>query len=234
MITFVDTTTADNCGLIATTRTWTATDCAGNVSIPVSQTLTYIDATAPILTGQGTDADVECPENLVFTAPTATDSCSAANSDPVITFADITTTDNCGLVATTRTLTATDCAGNVSNPVSQTLTYIDTTAPVLTGQGLDADIECFEDIIFIAPTATDSCSTANSDPVITFVDTTTTDSCGLVATTRTWTATDCAGNVSATVSQTLTYIDTTAPVLSIPIRYYSRMYRRLLLLLLSV
>ncbi|RNC87163.1 MAG: tandem-95 repeat protein [Winogradskyella sp.] len=216
VITFVDTTTTDNCGLVATTRTWTATDCAGNASATVSQTLTYIDTTAPVLAGQGADADVECPEDLVFTAPTATDSCSVANSDPVITFVDTTTTDNCGLVATTRTWTATDCAGNASATVSQTLTYIDTTAPVLAGQGADADVECPEDLVFTAPTATDSCSVANSDPVITFVDTTTTDNCGLVATTRTWTATDCAGNVSATVSQTLTYIDTTAPVLTLP------------------
>ena len=213
-ITFIDTTTSDNCGLVATTRTWTATDCAGNVSATVSQTLTYIDTTAPVLSGQGADANVECPEDLVFTAPTASDTCSAANSEPTITFVDTTTSNNCGLVATTRTWTATDECGNVSTTVSQTLTYVDTTAPVLSGQGADANVECPEDLVFTAPTASDTCSAASSEPTITFIDTTTSDNCGLVATTRTWTATDCAGNASATVSQTLTYIDTTAPVLS--------------------
>ena len=73
------------------TRTWTATDCAGNVSATVSQTLTYVDTTAPVLSGQGADANVECPEDLVFTAPTASDTCSAANSEPTITFVDTET-----------------------------------------------------------------------------------------------------------------------------------------------
>ncbi|WP_158281888.1 HYR domain-containing protein, partial [Winogradskyella wandonensis] len=215
-ISFVDSEAIDDCGLLAVTRTWTATDCAGNVSAPVSQTLTYIDTTAPVLSGQGLDANVECPEDLVFTAPTASDSCSAANSEPTISFVDSEAIDNCGLLAVTRTWTATDCAGNVSAPVSQTLTYIDTTAPVLSGQGQDANVECPEDLVFTAPTASDSCSAANSEPTISFVDSEVADNCGLLAVTRTWTATDCAGNVSAPVSQTLTYIDTTAPVLTIP------------------
>ncbi|MFC3877584.1 HYR-like domain-containing protein, partial [Winogradskyella maritima] len=213
-ITFEDAQTTDNCGLSAVTRTWTATDCSGNVSGTVSQTLTYIDTTAPVLSGQGDDANVECPEELVFTAPTASDSCSASNIEPVITFQDTETTDDCGLSAVTRTWTATDCSGNVSETVSQTLTYIDTTAPVLSGQGNDASVECPEELVFTAPTASDSCSASNIEPVITFEDSQVADECGLLAVTRTWTATDCSGNVSETVSQTLTYIDTTAPVLS--------------------
>ena len=207
-ITFADTTTTDNCGLETTTRTWTATDCSGNASATVSQTLTTVDTTAPVLSGQGADADVECPDPLEFTAPTASDDC---DQDPEITFADTTTTDNCGLETTTRTWTATDCSGNASATVSQTLTTVDTTAPVLSGQGADADVECPDPLEFTAPTASDDC---DQDPEITFADTTTTDNCGLETTTRTWTATDCSGNASATVSQTLTTVDTTAPVLS--------------------
>ena len=213
-VSFTDVVTAGNCpSNYIITRTWSTSD--GCNTVTENQIITVQDTTAPILTGQGADADVECPEDLVFTAPTATDNCTPIENI-VITFVDTENTDNCGLIATTRTWTATDCAGNASATVSQTLTYVDTTAPVLAGQGADADVECPEDLVFTAPTATDTCSAATSEPTITFVDTETLSDCGLPVITRTWTATDCAGNVSSSVSQTLTYVDTTPPTVVTP------------------
>ena len=215
-VSFTDVVTAGNCpSNYIITRTWSTSD--GCNTVTADQIITVQDTTSPVLSGQGADANVECPEDLVFTAPTASDTCSAASSEPTITFIDTTTSDNCGLVATTRTWTATDCAGNVSATVSQTLTYIDTTAPVLSGQGADANVECPEDLVFTAPTASDTCSAANSEPTITFVDTETLSDCGLPIVTRTWTGTDCAGNVSDTVSQTFTYVDNTPPELVTPL-----------------
>ena len=215
-VSFTDVVTAGNCpSNYIITRTWSTSD--GCNTVTADQIITVQDTTSPVLSGQGADANVECPEDLVFTAPTASDTCSAASSEPTITFIDTTTSDNCGLVATTRTWTATDCAGNASATVSQTLTYIDTTAPVLSGQGADANVECPEDLVFTAPTASDTCSAANSEPTITFVDTETLSDCGLPIVTRTWTGTDCAGNVSDTVSQTFTYVDNTPPELVTPL-----------------
>ena len=43
------------------------------------------DITIPVLSGQGVDANVECPDDFVFTAPTATDNCTLDN-EIVITF----------------------------------------------------------------------------------------------------------------------------------------------------
>ena len=185
----MDTTTSDNCGLVATTRTWTATDCAGNASATVSQTLTYIDTTAPVLSGQGADANVECPEDLVFTAPTASDTCSAANSEPTITFVDTETLSDCGLPIVTRTWTGTDCAGNVSDTVSQTFTYVDNTPPELVTP-LDTTINVTCDAIPSVPSLefTDTCA---QDVTVEFVEISTQASNNSdYVITRTWTVSD--------------------------------------------
>src|SRR4029079_6290118 len=87
VITFSDVSIAGACaGSYTITRTWLATDECGNTSLPVSQTITVHDITAPILSGQGLATTIDCPSVPVFTAPTATDACDAT---PVITFSDV-------------------------------------------------------------------------------------------------------------------------------------------------
>ena len=65
----------DYCGLGIVTRTWTATDCAGNTSVE-SQTITIEDTTNPVITGVGEDFSVECPEGFEFSEPTFSDNCT--------------------------------------------------------------------------------------------------------------------------------------------------------------
>ncbi len=199
-------------GAYSRTVTWKATDCSGHESVTVSQTITVSDTTAPTLAGQGADATIECPTAPVFTAPRAQD---ANDATPVVTeVSDVTTPGNCaGTYSRTKTWTAKDCTGNESAAVSQTITVVDTMAPTLAGQGANATIECPAVPAFTAPGATDACDAA---PTVTEVsDVTTPGNCpGSYTRTKTWTATDCTGNVSVSASQSITVTDTTSPTIS--------------------
>ena len=92
---------------------------------------------------------------------------------------------------------------------SQTVTIFDETAPVISGVEDDYTVECPEDYKFSEPTVSDTCDSA---PSLTYEDKDDRDECGLGSITRTWTATDCAGNTSST-SQTITVEDNVAPVI---------------------
>ncbi|MDP2161848.1 MAG: hypothetical protein Q8K02_15300, partial [Flavobacterium sp.] len=204
-LTYVDSSDLDACGLGTVTRTWTATDCAGNTS-SASQTITIEDTTAPVISGVGEAYTVECPSEAVFSTPSASDTC---DSEVNLTYVDSSDLDACGLGTVTRTWTATDCAGNTSS-ASQTITLEDTTAPVISGVGEGYTAECPTQAVFSTPSASDAC---DSQVSLTYVDSSDLDACGLGTVTRTWTATDCAGNASS-ASQTITILDTTAPVIS--------------------
>jgi hypothetical protein len=199
---FVDTPNLDDCGLGTITRTWTATDCAGNQS-SASQTITIDDTVAPTINGVGDDFTVECPEDYKFSEPTASDDC---DQQPELRYEDTSNLDDCGLGTHTRTWYATDCKGNQST-ASQTITVVDTTAPVISGVEADYTVECPDSPKFSEPTVSDTCDQQAS---LTFADEDKTDDCGLGQITRTWTATDCTGNTSE-ASQTITIVDTTAP-----------------------
>ncbi|WP_405383593.1 Calx-beta domain-containing protein [Maribacter sp. LLG6340-A2] len=111
------------------TRTWTVTDCVGNVRTH-TQVITIEDTVAPTFTEElPQNMTVEC--NMVPDAVTltATDTC-----DPnieVIFEETITNDANCALGYTvTRTWTATDCAGN-SVEHTQIIT-VEPTGPIMT------------------------------------------------------------------------------------------------------
>jgi hypothetical protein len=108
------------------------------------------------------------------------------------------------------TLTVTD-DGDLSDSCQATITVVDETPP---------DITCPPDVVLECPadtspaatgtaTATDNCST----PTITYEDDVVPGCGGTVTITRTWTATDAAGNSSSCV-QTVQTIDTTPPVVT--------------------
>jgi hypothetical protein len=152
-----DVTTPGECpGAYIRTRTWMAIDDCGNASGNVSQSITVIDETAPVISAAGNDATIECTESPVFTAPTATDDCDPAPD--VILVSDVTEDGECpGTYTRTKTWRAVDACGNESGTVSQTITVIDQTAPVISAAGDDAEISCPGSPVFTAPTATDNC-----------------------------------------------------------------------------
>ena len=186
-------------------RVFIAEDACGNFVL-ASQTITVIDTTGPVFAGVGEDAKIECPEDVVFSEPTATDACS---SMVTVTFEDDEKLDECGLGYITRTWTATDDCDN-STMASQTITIEDNTDPVISGVEDDYTSECSDDLVWSEPTVSDAC---DDKPSLEMEETQQLDYCGLGTVTRTWTATDCAGNTSVE-SQTITIEDTTNPVIT--------------------
>jgi hypothetical protein len=180
------------------TRTWTATDICGNTA-SCAQTINVVDSTAPRITCPA-DMTVDCSAS---TDPSATGSASATDNcdpNPTINHSDAAT-GVCPKIIT-RTWTATDCAGQTSS-CTQKITIVDTTPPVITCPP-DKTLEehTSADPIFTGrATAIDNCDPA---PTISYSDVTNGVSIRII--TRTWTATDCAGNQSKCV-QTITVPD---------------------------
>ena len=137
------------------TRTWTATDAAGNTADCV-QLVSVVDSATPSIscpdnttvqcTGEiANSANGSCIPNLVAsvqaTSPANTGSASAADvcdPDPAISFSD-SGNDACP-EAITRTWTATDACGN-STDCQQTITVDDDIAPTITCPA-DTSVEC--------------------------------------------------------------------------------------------
>ena len=210
----VDTVTAGACADEETiSRVWTATDNCGNSSV-CTQTITVVDTTAPVITCPA-DATVECDGD---TSPTGTGSATATDNcdgTPSVSSADTVTAGACADEETiSRVWTATDNCGN-SSVCTQTITVVDTTAPVITCPA-DATVECDGDT---SPTGTGSATaTDNCDgtPSVSSVDTVTAGACADEETiSRVWTVTDNCGN-SSVCTQTITVVDTTAPVITCP------------------
>ena len=209
VITFSDAITPGACPQESMiTRTWTATDIDGN-SASCDQVITIVDTQAPVITCPA-DITLECDQD---NSPVGAGSATAVdNCDPavVITFSDAAAPGACPQESViTRTWTATDACGNSSNCV-QTITVVDTQAPVIT---------CSGDMSFnndpgtcgaTAPAIGTATAVDNCDPAVAITN----DAPGtfpLGATIVTWTATDACGNF-ATCMQTITVTDNEDPV----------------------
>ena len=108
------------------------------------------------------------------------------------------------------TYEATDDCGNTTVSGTQTITITDTTAPVLTIPA-DYTAECSDEHPMDEATATDNCG----EVFITSTEVTFPGSCqNEYIISRTFNAFDYCGNMS-TATQTITIVDTTAPVLSL-------------------
>ena len=186
--------------------TFTYTDCADNTADWI-YTYTVRDDIAPIAPDAPANMTFECIDDVpVANNLTAVDNCSGD-----ITVSGIDSVDNsnpCNVIIT-RTWTFTDDCGN-SSSVAHIITVTDTTAPVAPSAPANATFECIEDVPVAGNlTASDNCvgdiTVGGNDSIDT------TNPCNIIIT-RTWTFTDDCGNSSA-VSQTITIIDTTAPVL---------------------
>jgi Ca2+-binding RTX toxin-like protein len=188
-----------------TTITWTATDTSGN-SASATQTVTIVDTTSPSITvpdsimmeATSADSNIVALGNLV--SSDLVDTPSISNNAP----------DLFPLGETVVTWTATDTSGN-SASATQTVTIVDTTSPSIT----------VPDSIMMEATSADSNIVALGNPVSSdLVDTPSIsnnapDLFSLGETVVTWTAIDTTGN-SASATQTITIVDTTAPELIMP------------------
>lgn len=187
-------------------RTWTATDDCGN-STTSSQTLTIVDSTPPALSSLPADTLLACDAALPDDEPIAMDNCDA---NPTRTFSELRTDGNCGDNFTlTRTWTYVDECGNDSS-YSQILTLVDTVAPIFLNVPVDVTLECDGTPVDLAPDAVDNCDTT---VMVTFMEDDMQGCIGNTTITRTWMATDRCGN-SSTITQQITFMDSTPPVLS--------------------
>ena len=186
-------------------RTWVATDEAGN-STTVTQTITINDGIAPAIVSQPADVTVPCGSDIpAVVAPVFTDNCEEFIVDFSEVIVDESSTDEQEIV---RTWVATDEAGN-STTVTQTITVLDNQAPIVVSQPASVTVPCGSDIpAVVAPVFTDNCDEFIVDFSEVIVDESSTDEQVI---TRTWVATDEAGN-STTVTQTITVQDNVAPV----------------------
>ncbi len=217
-LTSQDVTTPGNCpGNYSVTRTWTATDDCGNTAT-ASQTIHVQDITKPVIDALPAPTTINCPATPAFAKATATDLCDAVVS---LTFQDVPTPGNCpGNYSVTRTWTATDDCGNTAT-ASQTINVQDITKPELTVPVAYNGIKnpsCQYDAspgITGQATATDLC-----DPsvLVTYTDVIAPNTECSTVITRTWKAEDDCGNVT-TGTQTITFLDKTKPVLTVPEAY---------------
>ena len=189
----------------STTVTWTVTDTSGNIS-QTAQVVTLVDTTPP---------EIFAPSDIIAEA--------TGLSSTMIELGEATAHDLMGIASvtehlpsffvlgeTTVTWTATDISGN-SASVTQTVTIVDTTAPSITApDSITAEATSANSNVVslnnpVSSDLVDTPSISNNAP----------DIFPLGETTVTWTATDISGN-SASVTQTVTIVDTTAPELTMP------------------
>ena len=188
------------------TRTWMATD--GSNSSNAVQTITVVDNTAPVITAPA-DVTLECGSDT-STATTGLASAADTCGGTTLSYSDSFAAGCGNTEVITRTWAAEDACGNTAT-FDQIITLVDTTAPSLT---IPADVT----LGYPADTTPGSTGTATADDACGTVDISFEDAsaagCGNTEVlTRTWTAKDACGNTTTGV-QTITVVDTTAPVLS--------------------
>lgn len=226
--TWVAPTALDNCGGATIAQTsgaasgtffpvgtsnvaYTATDAAGLTSV-CSFTVTVNDNQAPTISGcpanmNFTNTSGVCGRIVSWTAPSATDNCSAT----ITQTAGPASGSTFPIGVTTVTYSAVDPAGNTST-CSFTVTITDAQNPTISGLPSNMSVPaasggCTATATWTIPSATDNCAgatitqTAGPAPGSTFP---------AGSTTITYTATDASGN-TATGSFTVTVVDNIAP-----------------------
>ncbi|NND52562.1 MAG: gliding motility-associated C-terminal domain-containing protein, partial [Flavobacteriaceae bacterium] len=197
------------------TRTWTLVDDCGNTTT-ADQTITVVDTTAPTFTVPE-DVTIECNENETDLGLTGdvTDEADNCSTGLEATFSDTIVNGEClNEYIITRTWTLVDDCGNTTT-ADQTITVVDTTAPTFTVPE-SITIECDQDEVDLNLTGdvTDEADNCSIDLQATFTDSIAEGECANeIIITRTWTLVDDCGN-STTADQTITVVDTTAPVFS--------------------
>ncbi|MBC7846533.1 MAG: HYR domain-containing protein, partial [Flavobacterium sp.] len=201
-------------GTGTTTVVWTATDQAGNVSVPCNQTVTVTDNEAPLITCPGNittaktsnDGTGNCTTTVVLGSPTVSDNCTAVGSLVVTNNAPL----NFPIGLTVVTWTVKDAVNNTTT-CTQNVSVTDDENPSITAPAninTTTDIACTATSVALGtPITADNCSVAS----VTNNHASTTYPLG--TTTVIWTVTDGSGR-TATANQTVTVKDTTNPTLT--------------------
>jgi len=206
-----------------TINTFVVTDSYSNTS-SCSFLVIVNDHESPVITCPG-DITINCQDNsssATTGTATATDNCTMA-SNIIITQSDISTySSNPSSIlhynyVITRTWKATDASGNTSLPCNQIITVQDVTKPALTNLPANVTVNCDALPTLGSPTATDNC---DASPVVFYLGEVSTQGANQTlpsyynyTLTRTWNATDVAGNTSLTATQVITVQDVTKPIL---------------------
>ena len=213
---YVETPNLNGCGGYTGTiaRVWSATDDCGNL-VSFTQTITVIDTAAPSLSGVPANTTIECSDPVP--APPTVTAGDTCDTSVAVTMNQVNNLVGCNGTGTiTRTWSATDDCGNTVNAM-QVITVVDTTAPMITCPA-NASYQC----IALVPPAmpfTGSASDNCGGVTVTLDSDTNNGGTGCPASplviTRVYRATDACG-LSATCTQTITVIDTTAPTITCP------------------
>ena len=192
-------------------RTWTFIDSEGNSS-SVSQTISVIDTVAPAIQSPPADLALDCAADVPPPVKlTAIDNCQGEMTrSPTTQFYPGDCPNDFVMV---RTWTFADTCGNVSS-VRQTISVVDTVAPVIQSPPADLTLECDSEIPPpIDLVAMDNC---HRDQVITPVEKIIPGICVNAYTIiRTWEAKDTCGNM-AVYTQKIEIGDKTPPELVCP------------------
>jgi hypothetical protein len=184
-------------------RTFIAEDDCGNSTV-VSQTFTVQDTAPPVFVQQQPNITLQCAQVPSYVGPGVSDDCAGQVQ---LTFTQSQVGSGCQYTLV-RVYTATDLCGNASS-FTQTITVVDTAAPVITGVPFNTFANCNAIPAVAQPTATDACG---NGVTLTFQETTQGTGCNRQLVRR-WTAVDACGN-STTRTQLVFITDNTAPVIS--------------------
>jgi hypothetical protein len=216
-VNFSDQTTGTGCAQVIT-RTWTATDQAGNAA-SCTQTITFVDEEPPLISCPPAAAiPFGTPPTPSETGnPTVSDNCTPQGQISV-NFSDQTTGTGCAQVIT-RTWTATDQSGNAAS-CTQAITFVDhyfyDEEPPLISCPPAIDISCgssTDPATTGFPELSDNCTPADQLS-LSFEDQGGGTGCEQTIS-RLWTAVDAVGNASSCI-QLITITDTDPPLITCP------------------
>ncbi len=194
------------------TVTYSVSDAAGNVAVPLTRTVNVVDATTPVITLIGDNPQIiEVGTAYTELGATAVDDVDGDISSNIV----INSTVDANTVGSyTVTYSVSDATGNEAVPVIRTVNVVDTTAPVITLAGANPQSTV------VGGTYTELGATAvdNVDGDISFyitIDASLVNTNTVGSYTVTYSVSDAAGNEAVPVIRTVNVVDTTAPVITL-------------------